>query len=45
LEPGDEIVKVDGKDVTEDTFPGIVIGSDQIGSIVTLTVLKKSGEV
>ena len=28
LEQGDEILKVDGKEVTEDTFPGIVIGSD-----------------
>lgn len=45
LEPGDEILKVDGKEVTEDTFPGIVIGSDSPGSIVTLTVLQASGEV
>lgn len=45
LEQGDEILKVDGKEVTEDTFPGIVIGSDAPGSIVTLTVLQASGEV
>ena len=45
LEPGDELLKVDGKDVTEDTFPSIVIGSDTPGSIVTLTVLKTSGQV
>ena len=45
LEPGDVILKVDGKDVTEDTFPTMVTGSDMSGSIVTLTVLKSSGEV
>ena len=45
LEPGDVVLKVDGKDVTEDTLPGMVIGSDMPGSIVTLTVQKASEEV
>ena len=45
LEPGDRVLKVDGKDVTEDTLPGMVIGSDMPGSIVTLTVQKASDEV
>ena len=45
LEPGDELLKVDGKDVTEDTFQSIIMGSDTPGSIVTLTVLKISGQV
>ena len=45
LEPGDLVLKVDGKDVTEDTLPGMVIGSDMPGSIVTLTVQKASHEV
>jgi S1-C subfamily serine protease len=45
LEPGDQILKVDGKDVTEDTFPSVVMAVDTPGSIVTLTVLKSSGQV
>jgi len=45
LEQGDIVLKVDGRDVNEDTLPGMVIGADIPGSIVTLTVQKASQEV
>ena len=44
LSKGDKILKVDGKDVTNDTVSNALVGNDVAGSMVSVEV-KKSGAV
>ena len=43
LDKGDIILKVDGEEVTLESCPEALIGSDMPGSSVTVTVQKGSG--